>query len=109
LCTRIAVLKQGRKVFEGSLENTLRSSHLVKLKTDNFGAALDLLIRTGIAHAGQDHGLLALTDSTGTEAAVRTLVQHGFPVYEIGPVEQTLETFSFRSCGKRPGKEQTPD
>jgi ABC-2 type transport system ATP-binding protein len=109
LCTRIAVLKQGRKVFEGSLENTLRSSHLVKLKTDNFGAALDLLIRTGIAHAGQDHGLLALTDSTGTEAAVRTLVQHGFPVYEIGPVEQTLETFYLSLMRQTPGKEQTPD
>ena len=39
LCTRIAVLKQGRKVFEGSLAATKRRDTWIRLKTGDFGRA----------------------------------------------------------------------
>src|SRR5438874_2003632 len=39
LCTRIAVLNQGRMVFEGTLAQTRQREQLVRLKTANFSVA----------------------------------------------------------------------
>jgi ABC-2 type transport system ATP-binding protein len=93
VCTRIAVLNQGRKVFEGALAETLQAQKWIKLKTGDFAAASNLLKEEGLVKTGHHQELLALADGTGVDAVVRTLVRHGFPVYEIGPVEQTLEDF----------------
>src|SRR5947209_9947757 len=40
LCTRIAVLNQGQKVFEGSLADTRQRQNWIQLKTGDFGAAV---------------------------------------------------------------------
>src|SRR5215472_13456055 len=43
LCTRIAVLNQGRMVFEGSLSETRRRTQWLRLRVGDFASALKLL------------------------------------------------------------------
>ncbi len=116
VCTRIAVLNRGRKVFEGTLAETRRRERWIRLSTGNSAAALAILREAGlIESSGQQQppprvtpdmaiiegadcpnrrlDLLELRDGHSADVVVRTLVQHGIAVFEIGPVEQTLESF----------------
>jgi ABC-2 type transport system ATP-binding protein len=93
LCTRIAVLKQGRKVFEGSLAATKRREAWIRLKTGDFKLAARELHQAQLITHERDGNLIALRDGAGTDQVVRLLVERGMSVYEIAPVEETLEDF----------------
>ena len=93
LCTRIAVLKQGRKVFEGSLAATKRREAWIRLKTGDFARAAKELREAQLITEERDGHLIALRDGAGTDQVVRLLVERGMAVYEIAPVEETLEDF----------------
>jgi ABC-2 type transport system ATP-binding protein len=93
LCTSIAVLNQGRKIFEGSLADTRHRESWVRLKVDNFRAAVDLLTRTGLINAHRDGHLISLDENVATDQVVRVLVQANIAVYEIAQAEETLEEF----------------
>jgi ABC-2 type transport system ATP-binding protein len=93
LCTRICVMNQGRKVFEGSLADTKRAHQWVRLRANDFNRAAGLLQRERLIEATRDGELIALAPDVGTEAIVRRLVEEGIAVYEIARPEQTLETF----------------
>ena len=93
LCTRIAVLHQGRLVFEGPLAETRRDSQWVRLKTNDFVLATQTLRRESLIAADRDGQFIALSPGIGADQVVRTLVQESISVYEIAPEEETLETF----------------
>ena len=93
LCTRIAVLNKGRMVFEGALAETRQREKCVRLKTDDFAAAVRELRRAELVTGEREGQLLSLGPGVGADAVVRFLVGLGLPVYEITPVEQTLEQF----------------
>ena len=92
LCTRIAVLNRGRMVFEGSLAATKQGAW-IRLKTGDFGLAVKLLREAKFITQERDGHLIALSSGVGTDQVVRLLVERGMPVYEIAPVEDTLEDF----------------
>jgi ABC-2 type transport system ATP-binding protein len=92
LCTRIAVLNRGRMVFEGSLAATKQGAW-IRLKTGDFGLAVKLLREAQFITQERDGHLIALSSGVGTDHVVRLLVERGMPVYEIAPVEDTLEDF----------------
>ncbi len=93
LCTRIAVLNQGRLVFEGPLAATRHAAQWVRLRTDNFSRAEALLRRRNLIADTRDGQFIALSPGAGTDQVVRALVGEDLPVYEIAPEEQTLEAF----------------
>ena len=93
LCTRIAVLRQGRLVFEGTLADTCPAEQWVRLKTGDFVQATSLLRDAELIHNARDGELIALRPGVGTDRVVQLLVQRGLPVFEIAPQEQTLENF----------------
>lgn len=93
LCTRIAVLHQGRLVFEGALAETRRDSQWIRLKTSDFALALQTLRRGSLITADREGQFIALSPDVGTDQIVRTLVRENISVYEIAPEEETLETF----------------
>jgi ABC-2 type transport system ATP-binding protein len=108
LCTRIAVLNQGRMVFEGSLAETKRREKWIRLRTDDFVlAARDLLAARLIT--GQQEGLLlALGEGVGTDQIVKFLVERGRAVYEIACAEETLEQFYLNlMSGGQPSRRKT--
>src|SRR5438874_2632250 len=91
LCSRIAVLNQGKKVFEGTLADTKRREQWVRLKTGDFAAASSALRQQSLINDVRDGQLIALSQGIGAEQVVRFLVERGMPVYEIAPQEETLE------------------
>jgi ABC-2 type transport system ATP-binding protein len=93
LCARIAVLNQGRKVFEGSLEETKRRNQWVRLRVNDFALAAEGLAKVGLISGSRDGDQIELTTSTETDAVVRHLVGQGIAVYEIAREAETLESF----------------
>ena len=93
LCRRIAVLRQGRKVFEGSLAEAKSKQNLVRLRTNDFAAAVASLRQANLITLDQGGQFIVLAPQVQTEQIVRHLVQAGFPVHEIAPEEMTLENF----------------
>ena len=93
LCTRIAVLNQGRMVFEGTLDETRRGETWVRLKVGDFKtAARDLRAAELICDHRGDAFILPC-QGVGTDRIVSFLVTQGMPVYEIAPEQVTLEDF----------------
>ena len=93
LCTRIAVLNQGRKVFEGSLAATKQREAWIRLRTGDFGLAVKELRHAQLITQERDGHLIALSPGAGTDQIVRLLVARGISVYEVAPAEETLEDF----------------
>ncbi len=108
LCTRLAVLKQGRKVFEGTLAEVRCASTWVRLVTADFAAAADRLREAGLVRQVRDGAFLQPVPGTEPDELVRRLVSWGMPVYEIAREEQTLEAFYLALMRPESGREATP-
>ena len=93
LCTRIAVVRQGRKVFEGTLGEITRSRGLVKLRVNDFDRAAATLRAEKLITDAREGNLVVLAQDVGTDRIVQRLVEQGMSVYEITPHEETLESF----------------
>ena len=93
LCTRIAVLNQGRKVFEGSLAEAKPPQLWVRLCVDDFPRAVRLLGEAGLLAGDRAGKFIALAPGAATSEIVRRLVEQGIAVHEIAAEEQSLENF----------------
>jgi ABC-2 type transport system ATP-binding protein len=93
LCTRIAVLNQGRKVFEGSVTEVKSAQSRVRLKTPDFAAAAALLRELGIISSDSDGRFISLKEGRTTAEVSAALVGAGFAVEGIWKQDQTLEDF----------------
>ena len=93
LCTRIAVMNQGRKVFEGSLAEVRAARGWVRLETGDFAAATQLLRAGGLILSEREGRYIQLTPEASPDRVVRALVAAGMPVHEIARHEETLEDF----------------
>ena len=107
LCTRIAVLNRGRKVFEGTLAEATQRRRWVRLRTNDFAAAVSELRAAGLARDERDGRLITLADGVGSEVVVRKLVELGMPVFEIAPEEETLESFYLRLMRANPAAQSS--
>lgn len=93
LCSRIAVLNGGRKVFEGQVADIKAGCGRVALRTRDFAAATALLRERGIITDTVDGKYIALSEGRTTADAAKALVAADMPVDEIWHEEQTLEDF----------------
>lgn len=93
LCTRIAVLQQGRKVFEGQVAEVRAARSTVVLKTPDFAAATALLREHRLISEATDGRFIVLYDGASTADVTRALVSAGIAVEGIWQHEQTLEDF----------------
>lgn len=93
LCTRLAVLNQGRKVFEGSMEETKRRNQWVRLRVNDFAVAAKILTEAKMISSHRDARQIALVDGVDTDLVVRKLVEQGISVFEIAREAETLESF----------------
>jgi len=93
LCTRIAVLNQGRKVFEGRVADVRAAPGRVLLKTPDFAAATALLRERGIITGSADGKFISLGEGRTIAEAAKVLVGANMAVEGIWQQEQTLEDF----------------
>lgn len=92
LCTRIAVLKRGRKVFEGNIQEAL-GAETIHLRVEDFTGATQALLEAGLIKRPIPPDTVVLGEGVGTDAVVEFLVGRRIPVYEICREQQTLERF----------------
>ena len=93
LCTRIAVMNQGRKVFEGTVAEATADEARVRLETSDFARAAIRLLEAGLISRSEVGRIIYLSPQIGTDAVAEFLVNAGFPVFAILREEQTLEEF----------------
>lgn len=93
LCTRIAVLQQGKKVFEGNVADVKSARGRVALKTADFAGATKLLRERGLITASAEERFITLAEGHSTAEIAQALVAAGFPVDGIWQHEQTVEDF----------------
>lgn len=93
LCTRIAVMNKGRKVFEGTMSSIQQGENWVKLRAGDFASATNLLRENKLIVDERDGSLISLAKNVGTDQVVRCLVNHDISVFEISPQQQDLEDF----------------
>jgi ABC-2 type transport system ATP-binding protein len=93
LCTRIAVLNKGRKVFEGQIADIRAARGRVMLRTPDFAGATALLRERGIITGALDGKYIALSEGRTTAEVAKTLVAADISVEGIWQQEQTLEDF----------------
>jgi ABC-2 type transport system ATP-binding protein len=93
LCSRIAVLNQGKMVFEGAMAATKQREQWVRLRVDDFASAVGQLREAQFINGERDGKFIALQPGVGTDKVVKLLVERGMPLYEIASEEETLEDF----------------
>lgn len=93
LCTRIAVMNQGKKVFEGTLAEAKKAKSRVRLRVGDFEQAVCDLRQAKMIDEASDGQFVILADGMTTDKIVKRLVEQGMPVFEIAVEEQTLEDF----------------
>jgi ABC-2 type transport system ATP-binding protein len=93
LCTRIAVLQQGKKVFEGNVADVKAARGKVALKTSDFESAAKLLRERGLITATEQDKFITLAGGHSTAEITQALVSAGIAVEGIWQNEQTVEDF----------------
>ena len=93
LCSRIAVLNQGCKVFEGRVADVKGEQSKVALRTPDFSAAAALLQERGLITGATGEKFITLKEGATTADVTRVLVSAGIAVEGIWLHEQTLEDF----------------
>jgi ABC-2 type transport system ATP-binding protein len=93
LCTSIAVMNQGRKVFEGDMASTRKGGGWVRLRAGDFAQAAAILLEEKLIDRERDGKFILPAAGIGTDRIVQRLVARQQAVFEIAPEEETLENF----------------
>jgi ABC-2 type transport system ATP-binding protein len=93
LCTRIAVLHRGEKVFDGTIATVKATRGRVALRTKDFAKATVFLRQAGLISGSEGAEFILLNDGAAIAEITRALVDAGHPVDGIWAREQTLEDF----------------
>ena len=93
LCSRIAVLNKGRKVFDGRIADACEASDRVLLRTPDFAASVELLKRGGLISESGEGRYIVLAEGWSIAEVTKALVEGGIAVDGIWRQEQTLEDF----------------
>ena len=93
LCTRIAVLQNGKKVFEGKVADVKSERGKIALRTGDFAKATRLLLERGLITASAEEKFITLAEGRSTAEITQTLVAAGIAVEGIWQHEQTVEDF----------------
>lgn len=102
LCTRIAVMNQGKKVFEGKISEARQTKKWVRLRVANFENALQVLQNERLIGENRDGQFITVAEGIGTDRIVKRLVEQGIAIFEIANVEQTLEDFYLALMKEKP-------
>jgi ABC-2 type transport system ATP-binding protein len=93
LCTRIAVLHRGEKVFDGAIAEVKAARGRVALRTKDFAGAVTLLRERKLISESEGTEFILPHAGVSTAEITRALVQAGHAVDGIWAREQTLEDF----------------
>ncbi len=93
LCSRIAVLHRGKKVFDGAIADVKAKRSRIALRTTDFASAASFLRQAGLISGSEGTEFILPRDGVTTAQINRALVEAGHAVSGIWAREQTLEDF----------------
>ena len=93
LCNRVAIIHEGRLLYEGGPEALVAPSSLYNVRVDDLSSAFELLTREpGVTVSRNGASFLRIDANAESIAAVNALlVAHGIKVYELSPAHESLE------------------
>jgi ABC-2 type transport system ATP-binding protein len=91
LCTHLAVMRMGKVVFDGEWRQFVKRKNLVRLRVDRQMEAQQALTAEGWMTFSDGQGTGQLLNGRCVADVAEWLVQKGFRIHAIAPVEQTLE------------------
>jgi ABC-2 type transport system ATP-binding protein len=93
ICNRVAIIEEGRLLYQGPVENLIAEGNWIKLRVDRVSEAYDLLStnpRLSVSRNG-DQSLHVKISDDQIPFMNALLVQHGFSVRELSPQRESLE------------------
>lgn len=93
LCNRVGIIHEGRLLYEGGPESLLAPASLYKVRVDNLTKAVEVLSREAGLTVSQNGSSFLRIDADPQQLAEANalLVGNGIKVYELSPVQQSLE------------------
>ncbi|MEK7865478.1 MAG: ABC transporter ATP-binding protein [Planctomycetota bacterium] len=93
ICTRVGILQLGKLLFEGPIDQLVRSGRAWRVKPDRAERAREVLSGlASVSAVGVEDGFLTFeSDAEAVPDVNRALVEAGVRVFEIGPGAKTLE------------------
>ena len=93
LCNRIGIIHEGRLLYEGAPEKLVASARLYKVRVDDLSRASELLAKkTDLTVTRNGASFLRIeTDAENIPDVNALLVAQGIKVYELSPVQESLE------------------
>ncbi|MBX0326565.1 ABC transporter ATP-binding protein [Oscillochloris sp. ZM17-4] len=104
LCGRVAILKEGRLIAQGAVDELLRRDSGIRLRVEGDpGRAIALIRELPWVHAVRAEGGLLLIDAPAARVAELNgyLARNEVAVAEIGARERSLESFFLEVTGDR--------
>jgi len=98
ICNRVAIIEQGRLVYQGSVEELVAQTYSIKLKVDRLNEAFELLSRDprlAVSRNGDDSLYLKI-EGEQVPGVNALLVERGFRVTELSPRRESLEDVFLR-------------
>lgn len=98
MCNRVAIIDQGRLLYQGTIENLIDKDKTIKLKVDRLEEAYQLLttdFRFSVSRNGA-HSLYVKMADEQIPLVNALLVERGFRVMELSPQRETLEEVFIR-------------
>ena len=98
ICNRVAIIDEGRLVYQGSVQELVGKDSMIKIKVDRVDDAFALLadISSISVHRNGDEFLYVKTAEEQIGEINVLLVSSGFHVRELSPQRQTLEEVFLR-------------
>ena len=93
LCNRVGIIHEGRLLYEGGPESLLAPTSLYKVRVDDLAKAVEVLSKEpGLTVSQNGASFLKIdADPQRLAEANALLVGSGIKVYELSPVQQSLE------------------
>lgn len=98
ICNRVAIIDEGRLVYQGSVQELVGKDSVVKIKVDRVDEAFAILadLSSISVHRNGDEFLYVKTAEEHIGEINALLVSNGFHVRELSPQRQTLEEVFLR-------------
>ena len=98
ICNRIAIINQGRLLYQGTVQSLLEPDLQFKVRTDRIDQAFQFLsesLKLPVLRNGSDHLYLKIPEADIAQVN-QSLVGQGFQVFEISRHASSLEDIYFR-------------
>jgi ABC-2 type transport system ATP-binding protein len=98
ICNRVAIIDEGRLVYQGSVQELVGKDSMIKIKVDRVDEAFAMLegVSSIDVHRNGDQFLYVKTAEDQIGEINALLVNSGFHVRELSPQRQTLEEVFLR-------------